>query len=75
MLQRAREKAMRSENVESAWRASGMILFNRQRVLQNPNLQLNATPTLPLLARYLGIRPIGGRNDRGQEIDEFKRKC
>ena len=75
MLQRARDKAMTSENVVSAWRASGMIPFNRQRVLQNPNLQLNATPTLPLSARYSGLCPIEGRNGRGQEIDELKRKA
>jgi len=75
MLQRAREKAMISENVVSAWHASGMIPFNRQRVLQNPNLPLNATPALPLSARYSGLRPIGGRNGRAQEVDELRRKA
>jgi len=48
MLQRVQEKAMMSENIVSAWRASGMIPFNRQRVLQNPNLQLNSTLVIPL---------------------------
>jgi len=52
-----------------------MIPFNRQRVLQNPNLQLNATPTLPLSARYSGFRPIGGRHGRAQELDELRRKA
>jgi len=73
--QRARVKAMRTENVVGAWRASGMIPVNLQCVLQNPDHPLNATPTLPLSARYSGIRPIGGRNGRGQEIPEFKREA
>jgi len=51
-----------------------MISFNRQHVLQNPNPQLNATPTLPLSARYSGLRRIGGRNGRAQEVDEGRRK-
>ena len=71
MLQRARDKAMTSNNIISAWRASGMILFNRQRVLQNPNLQTNATPIVPLSARHSGLRPWAGRDGRAEEVDEI----
>ena len=56
MFQREREKAMTSNNIISAWWASSMIPFNRQPVLQNPNLQTNATPIAPLSARYSCIR-------------------
>ena len=75
MLQRAREKAMTSNNVVSAWRASGMIPFNRQRVLQNLNLQTKATPTVPLSARYSGLRPLARRDGRAQEVDEIQKKA
>jgi len=68
MLQRAREKAMTSENIVSAWRASGMILFNRQCILQNLNLQLNSTPVIPLSARYSGLRHLEGRDGRAKEV-------
>ncbi|KAG0633764.1 hypothetical protein HOY80DRAFT_1062612 [Tuber brumale] len=74
MLQRAREKAMTSENVLSAWRASGMIPFNCQRI-QNLNLQLNATPAIPLSARYFGLRPLGGRDGRAQKVHEIRKKA
>jgi len=74
MLQRAQEKAMMSKNIVSAWRASSMIRFNRQRVLQNPNLQLNLTPVIPLSARYSGLRHLEGRDGRAKEVDEIRKK-
>ena len=74
MLQQVRENSMTRENIVSAWRASGMIPFNHQRVLQNPNLQLNSSPVIPLAARYSGLRPLEGRDGRAQEVNEVRKK-
>ena len=43
--------------------------------MQNPNLQTKATPTVPLSARYSGLRPLARRDGRAQKVDEIQKKA
>jgi len=55
MLRRARIKTFKPETSRSAWWASGLIPFNRNRILRHPILQAKMVPETPLAARCPGL--------------------
>lgn len=66
---------MTRDTIISAWRASRMIPFNHQGVLQNPNLPTIATSIVPLSARDSGLCPFAAKNGRAQEVSEIQKKA
>jgi len=69
MLQRARQKTFQPETMRSAWRASGLIPFNRNRMLRDPILQANMVPKTPLATRRPGLRLSAGRVVGAPELE------
>lgn len=70
MLSRAREKAFTETNVRSAWRATGLVPFNRLRVIKDPDLQSNLRPS-EVNTRRSGLRPLSVAASRATEINQL----
>ena len=69
MLQRARMKTFQPETIRSAWRACGLIPFNRNRILRDPALQTKMVPKTPLATRRPGLRQSAQRVNGAPELD------
>ena len=72
LLQRARLKTFQPEIILSAWRACGLILFNRNRILRDPVLQAKMVSKTPLATRRPGLRPASHRIEGAPELDQIK---
>jgi len=72
MLQRARIKTFKPETIRSAWRASGLIPFNRNRILRDSILQAKMVPKTPLATRRPGLRPSTDRVVGAPELDHIE---
>jgi len=72
LLQRARLKTFQPETIRSAWRACGLIPFNRNRILRDPLLQAKMVPKTPLATRRPGLRPASHRIEGAPELDQIE---
>ena len=69
MMQRARLNPFTEDNFHSAWRASGLIPFSQERILNDPVLQVKMAPKAPLSARHPGLRLVSSRLDTAPDLD------
>ena len=74
MLGRARQKTFTAQNIKSAWRATGLVPFNRRRVTMDPNLQQNIQP-LEVAKTRPGLRPLPQAPTRATVIDQLQKKA
>jgi len=72
MLQRAKIKTFKPETIRSAWRASGLILFNRNRILSDPIWQAKMVAKTPLATRRPNLRPSTDRVVGASELDRIE---
>lgn len=75
MYHKARATAMSERNILSAWRASGMIPFNRQRVLSQSGLQMCTPQSKPVNEQRSGLRPLPTRIEASSELDRIRAKA
>ena len=69
MLQTARMKNFQPETIGSAWRACGLIPFNRNRILRDPVLQAKMVPKTPLVTRRPKLRQSAQKVIGAPELD------
>jgi len=72
MLQRVRIKTFKPETIRSAWRASGLISFNRNRILRDPIFQAKMVPKTPWATRRPGLQPSTDRVVGAPEVDRIE---
>jgi hypothetical protein len=70
MLSRVRRRAFTEKNIKSAWRATGLIPFNRLRVMSDPDLQ-SAIHLSALAEKRPGLHPLPTAPSRATEIDQL----
>jgi len=75
MYHKARAKAMSERNILSAWRASGMIPFNRHRVLSHSGLQMGTPQSKPMNQQRSGLRPLPTRTETSSELDMIREEA
>jgi len=72
MLQRARLKTFTEDNLQSAWRAYGLISFSRERILNAPVLQAKMASKTPLSARCHGLRLVSSHLNTAPDLDKIE---
>src|ERR1700712_2219198 len=75
MYHKARAKAMSEGNILSAWRASGMIPFNRHRVLTQSGLQLCTPQSKSMNEQHSGLCPLPPRAETSSELDKIREEA
>jgi len=75
MYHKARAKAMSEGNILSAWRASGMIPFNRHRVLTQSGLQMCTPQSKSMNEQRSGLRPLPTRAETSSELDKIREEA
>ncbi|KAG0125313.1 hypothetical protein HOY82DRAFT_464745, partial [Tuber indicum] len=68
MLMDARRKALTNSNIKAAFRCTGVVPFNRRRVLSNPDLQ---NPT-PLHQTHHNLRPLATNDCTASRITQLE---
>ena len=75
MYHKARAKTMSERNILSAWHASGMIPFNRQRVLTQSGLQMNTPQSKSGNEQHSGLRPLPTRAGTLSKLDKIREEA
>jgi len=75
MYHKATAKAMSERNILSAWRASGMIPFNRHRVLSHSELHMGTPQSKPMHQQCSGLRPLPTRAETLSELDMIREEA
>ncbi len=78
LIQKARQQGINSQNIQSAWRATGLILYDPSVVFNKisiPNTEKDTLPTtsIPLRTRFFSgqIPPTQGNIEQIEEVDEL----
>jgi len=72
MLRRACLKTFTEDNIQSAWRACGLILFSQERILNDPVLQAKMAPKTLRSAGRPGLRLVSSHLDTALGLDKIE---
>jgi len=75
MYHKARAKAMTERNILSAWRASGIIPFNRHKVLSHSGFQIGTAQSNPMNQQRSAHRPFPTRAETSSKLDIIRQEA